>query len=261
VPSSSIPIKRQEPATSTARINDIGVQQLFPAEGRVDAANLDMQIESAPPYISWAATGGRRIKTSELLAVRTSVLKIASSLGFPRISTQAQRAEFDAQCSAYLLQSGVIPAGEALRDDVWAYVATVLLPDVCLWRFATPPKERFFGGVRNTFQRLWLRARAFDRGPDHPKRWELLSQLSEDAKVQITERPSVAADPRLALMIAECWLKTANKAGKSRMEDTTRSAVRNLRIANEVLYFAALDEKTIESATQEYFDIAARPSA
>jgi hypothetical protein len=239
------------------RLNDIGVQKLLPVEGKVDAANLDLQIESAPPFISWAATGGRRIRISELLAVRSAILKIATSLGFPRVSTQAQRAEFDAECSAFLLERGVIPTGEALRDDVWAYAATVLLPDICLWRFPNPPKERFFGGVGNTFQRLWLRARAFDRGSDHPKRWELLSQLSEDAMVQITERPSVAADPGLALTIAECWLKTANKAGKGRMENIARNAVRNLRIANEVLYFAALDEKSIESATLEYFDKAA----
>jgi hypothetical protein len=239
------------------RLNDIGVQQLLPAEGKFDAANLDLQIESAPPFISWAATGGRRIKASELLAIRSSILKIAASLGFPRGSTQAQRADFDAECSVFLLEGGIMPTGEALRDDVWAYVATVLLPDVCLWRFPDPPNERFFGGVRNTFQRLWLRARAFDRGADHPKRWELLSQLSEDAMVQITERPSVAAHARLALVIAECWLMTASKAGKSKMEDITRDAVRNLRIANEVLYFAALDDISIKSATSEYFDRAA----
>ena len=49
----------------------------------------------------------------------------------------------------------------------------------------------------------------------------------------------------------------ANKAGKSRTEDITRSAVRNMRIANEVLYFAALDDKSIEIAALEYFEKAA----
>jgi hypothetical protein len=102
------------------RLNDIGVQQLLPAEGKFDAANLDLQIESAPPFISWAATGGRRIKASELLAIRSSILKIAASLGFPRGSTQAQRADFDAECSVFLLEGGIMPTGEALRDDVWA---------------------------------------------------------------------------------------------------------------------------------------------
>jgi hypothetical protein len=72
--------------------------------------------------------------------------------------------------------------------------------------------------------------------------------------VQITERPSVAAHARLTLVIAECWLTTASKAGKSKMEEITRNAVRNLRIANEVLYFAALDDISIKSATSEYFD-------
>jgi hypothetical protein len=65
------------------RLNDIGVRQLLPADGKIDTSILDLQIESAPPFISWAATGGRRIKTNELLAIRNSVLKIAAPLGFP----------------------------------------------------------------------------------------------------------------------------------------------------------------------------------
>lgn len=239
------------------RLNDLGVLQLMPGEGHPDMSSVDLQIESAPHFISWAATGGRRITANELLGIRKSILAIATSLGFPAGSNQAQRAQFDAECSAFLLEERVIPTGEALRDDVWAYLATILLPDICLWRFPKPPEERFFGGVRNAFQRLWLRARAFDRGPGHPARWELLSVLSEDAMVQVTERPSIASDPRLALLVAECWLRTASKAGKGRMEDIMRSAVRNLRIANEVLYHAALDEKMIEASVLEHFRAAA----
>lgn len=239
------------------RLNGIGVQELFPAAASVDSSNLDLHVESAPVFISWGATGGRRITAKELMAFRTAILKLAETLGFPKRSSQLQRAEFDAACSALLAERGVLPVGEALRDDVWAYLATVLLPDVNLWRFPDPPIERYLGGVRNTFQRLWLRARAFDRGAGHARRWELLSELSEDAMVQVTERPSIASDSQLSLAIAECWLKTAGRIGKTRMEAVTREAVRKLRITNEVLYLAALDSNSIESSTLDYFDKAA----
>jgi hypothetical protein len=41
------------------------------------------------------------------------------------------------------------------------------------------------------------------------------------------------------------------------MENVTRQAVRNLRIANEVLYFASLDENGIKEAAARYFEKAA----
>jgi hypothetical protein len=239
------------------RLNNIGVQELFPVAASVNSSNLDLHIESAPAFISWGATGGRRVTEKELLTLRSVILKLAEPLGFPRHSSQLQRAEFDAACSSLLAERGVLPVGEALRDDVWAYLTTVLLPDVAFWRFPDPPVERFSGGVRNTFQRLWLRARAFDRGPGHAQRWQLLSELSEDAMVQVTERPSISSDSRLSLAIAESWLKTARKIGKTRMEAVTREAVRKLRITNEVLYLAALDSSSIESSTIDYFDKAA----
>ena len=50
-----------------------------------------------------------------------------------------------------------------------------------------------------------MRARALDRGEQHPRRWQLLEELTEDALVQITERPSIGADPVLARAIAEAW--------------------------------------------------------
>ncbi len=239
------------------RLNSIGVQELFSVAASINSSNLYLHIESAPVSISWGATGGRRVTAKELMAIRAAILKLAEGCGFPRHSSQLQRAEFDATCSVLLAERGVLPVGEALRDDVWAYLATVLLPDVSLWRFPDPPIERFSGGVRNTFQRLWLRAQAFDRGAGHAQRWQLLFELSEDAMVQVTERPAIASDSRLSLAIAESWLKTAGRIGKARMEAVTREAVRKLRITNEVLYLAALDISSIESSTLDYFDKAA----
>ena len=66
--------------------------------------------------------------------------------------------------------------------------------------------KRFTGGVRNAFQRLWMRGSTLDRGEDRPDRWGLVRALSEDAMVQIFERASISSDARLARAVAEAWV-------------------------------------------------------
>ncbi len=242
------------------RLSNLGAEQLL-AERAFEPSSPDLLTGSAPAFISWAATGGRRISADELKRLRKSILEIAAASGFPESNSQLQRASFDQKCATFLIEQSNIPTGEGLRDDVWAYLTVVLVRDVCIWRFPGPPKERILGGVRNTLQRLWLRGLAFDRGAGHSSRWEFLSILSEDAMVQVTERPSVAANRPLARAIAECWLETSKRIGRSNMENVMRAAVRNIRISNEVILFAALKEEEIRASVREHFQKAARSGA
>lgn len=106
------------------------------------------------------------------------------------------------------------------------------------------------------FQRLWLRARAFDRGEGAHDRWGLVRELTEDAMVQIVERPSIAADRRLASAIAEAWVATLPEAGTGRMEAATRRAVRQLRISNEIICLGALEQAQLDAITREAFAVA-----
>jgi hypothetical protein len=150
-------------------------------------------------------------------------------------------------------------SGEALRNDFWAYMATVLLWRVALWRFPAKggqiPRDRLLGGVRNIFQRLWLRGRALDRGPGAGEnRWDLLDALTEDALVQITERPSVGGYSRLARMIAEQWVCSAKKIGRGKMENVMRLAVKRIRLRNEVIAFAVLPDSALSKLIAREFE-------
>lgn len=206
-----------------------------------------------------APTGGSRADAVSLQIV-ADLRDIAIKAGFPASSTQASRAQFDQDAAIYLGQLETLQTGEALRDDVWAFMTTVLAPDIVGWRFNDKSHERlarFAGGVRNSFQRLWVRGTILDRGDGHPQRWELLRQLTEDALVQIFERASIGGNPPFAKAIAEGWLSTASRIGRGPMENIMRSATKVLRVKNQIIDLGYLTPKELEQLVSNAFDTAA----
>lgn len=207
---------------------------------------------------SSAPSGGTRADTVAV-DITVELRKIAQKTGFPNANTQSAKALFDQEAAIYLGQKQELKTGEALRDDVWAFMTTVLAPDVVAWRFADQSRKRvarFAGGVRNSFQRLWVRGTVLDRGEDHPERWELVKQLTEDAMVQIFERASIGGNPPLAIAVAEGWLRTAEKMGRGQMEAVMRSATKVLRVKNQIIDLAYLPTNELELIVSEAFDLA-----
>ncbi len=238
------------------RLTRLGVSVLL-AEKNFARQTLHERMIAADPFLSYASSGGTRVTTTELVAIREALVAIAHAHGFPDTGSQVEKAEFDLNCAIWLNEQLHLSIGEGLRDDIWAFFSTCLLPDISTWRFGSS-KDRFFGGVRNVFQRLWIRSHALDRGKGHPSRWEILQTISEDAAVQIIERPSIAASKSLSLGIGEVWTRMATEIGLGRMESVTRDAIRRIRIANEVLYFASLDSETLRDVVASYFRDAAQ---
>lgn len=195
--------------------------------------------DDLPGAVRFAATGGSRVGRDELIALRKTVWQAAKENGLEAGGSRDSRARFDAELGIRFAKLPLLASGEALRDDFWTFMGVVLAPDVVHRRFATA-RQRYLGGVRNTFQRMWLRARVLDRGIEHPRRWQLLTDLTEDALVQITERPSIGADPKLARAVAEAWLRAGAHHGKGAMEPVMRQAILRIRIRNEIISLADL---------------------
>ena len=215
--------------------------------------------DSLPDCVRFAPTGGATITAARLREVRQSLVEVAGRHGFPRQATREGSASFDAELAGWMASLAELGTGEALRDDVWAFVAVVLAPDVVNWRFGKA-RERYLGGIRNTFQRIWMRASVLDRGTGHPDRWGLLEQLTEDALVQITERPSIGADPVLARALAETWVRAAARHGRNRMEPVMRLATLRLRIRNEIQALPLVPRDELPAILDEFFDKAAASS-
>lgn len=230
------------------RLDALAVGELLGRlDGLIEVAGAPLREGRLPAGTSYGAVGGTCADFGILADLRRLMLEAALTCGFPDRGTTEDRARFDSLAAAALGDFDPLSRGEGDRDDVWAFIATVLLPDVSTWRFHTRSAKRFHGGVRNVFQRLWMRAWALDGGPGAAEaRWNLLETLTEDALVAITERPSIGADRRLSRAIARAWVATAEVIGRARMEDVMRRTVIDLRIRNEIQMLTALDDVELD---------------
>jgi hypothetical protein len=198
----------------------------------------------------YAATGGERVGSDTLNLIRTLILDAVTALGFPRPLDSTAR--FDLEMSERLYDGIVITPGEAARAEVWSFLALVVLPDVARWRFPTAGRERFVGGVRNTLQRLWWRAYTLAE-PEAADRFHLMRHLSEDALVQIMERPGVSSDHRLAREIARRFISMVERVPASALEDARRFAVKRVRQRMAIVRLDALAVSELNVVLDELF--------
>ncbi|MEY9770470.1 hypothetical protein ABIA14_002747 [Sinorhizobium fredii] len=206
-----------------------------------------------PDGVRFAATGGSQVTATDLGDFRRELVEVSQKCGFGSEGTRIAFARFDSDVAALLSETSILRSGEALRDDTWTFIGVVLAPDITHWRFGAA-RERYLGGVRNTFQRLWLRARVLDRGDGSVERWGLLQELTEDALVQIVERPSIGGDPILAREVAEAWIRAAKLHGRAAMEPIMRRAALRVRIWNELRSLSTRPTETLRSVLDEAFE-------
>lgn len=200
----------------------------------------------------FAPTGGRRVSEAELDQLRRDLDAVADAAGFPA-DTLLARQHFDRQVSRFL-GAADLPPGEMLRAETWAWIAVHLVPHLVQWRFGgtdgTAAVERFAGPLqRNAIGRLWYRGWVFDAGPGHPRRFDLLDHLPEDATVAILERTTIASDHRLARVLAECWVRHRDEA-PSQAEALLRQSAIRVRVAAVVLELAVLDDGHLGEAIE-----------
>ncbi len=202
---------------------------------------LDLRQDGFPESVTFAPTGGARCTISDLRALRLEIRDLQEIVRSISAREEDARTAFDREAAEFLSKHPLLNSGEALRNDVWAFIAICLAPDVVWWRFGAT-QERYHGGIRNTFQRLWLRGRLLDRGPDHPERFGLLEALAEDALVQITERTSLVGDPRIAREIAEAWVRTETRRGRTGLEGIMRAAIIRIRTSGQIRLLPSLSD-------------------
>ena len=213
---------------------------------------------SLPDATRFAPTGGTLVRPGQLQSLRNGLVEKAVTSGFGEDGGTNDFPQFDSAVAAWLADIDYLHDSEALRDDVWAFASIIIAPDIVRWRFGTTP-NRYRGGVRNTFQRLWLRGRILDRGQHAEDRWGLLEALTEDAFVQIFERPSLGADPVLARALAEAWLRASTRFGKNLMERIMRRAALRVRVHNEIRGITFLSETKLAEFLDQVFADASSP--
>lgn len=217
-------------------------------------AELERTASIDPPGRYFLATGGNPVSDAQLQAISESIDRIARDHGYPESRSRDGLSAFDAACAAYLADAWPAAWGEALRPESWAYVSSAMFPHFVRWRFEALKLERVWGSIyRNVFGRLWLRGVVFGRPADHPDRWELLEALGEDTFVSIVERPSLSANPAVALAIAEAWLKTRKALPRVNMESLNREAVKRIRLMIDACNFDVLDSEEIARVLEKVY--------
>ncbi|WP_219819998.1 DNA cytosine methyltransferase [Streptomyces sp. SM1] len=206
----------------------------------------------------YVATGGDRIPPARLKELRESVLDLAKQAGFPEESDRASNAEFDLKLAALLhSQMGMVPA-EAASRDVWVFLALALMPDVAIWRYPNPPRDRVLGTdlTRHVFGRLWWRAQLV-RSPEESDPYHALRILGEAAFDQIyARRTALGGSPHLVRAILRVW-NELDLSGLNDRETLRDFLKRLLRLAPFVLFDgveeAPLDNE-LRAVAQESID-------
>lgn len=231
------------------RISDAVATSLI---ARMNTLNFDELAENAAsshPMATYYATSIQRASATELENLRTELVALAVSHGYPSPMSKVKISDFD-QAAAQILDRrlDLIPA-EAANDEVWSFLTLVLLPDLAKWRYPNDKErldfERWMGGQRNVFRKLWWREAVLGH--------ELNSQIGEDEAVGIMERPGLASNPQLARSLVRALLGTHQHAQGISRSDFMRKAMVNVRRRLPLVEFESFTEEELDELTLQIF--------
>ncbi len=201
----------------------------------------------------FGTTGGTRINESQLKILQDGIREIASNNGYPEPG-RPSRGSFDCQCAIYLFDQMAISPHEASQNGIWQFLSLVVAPDVVRWRFfqesdkGTYP-ERFLGGPRNVFRRLWWRAYLLGEGSQAAS--DFMAVLGEDEITQIFDRSSLVGNSALTQrLFTQAMLIFPGPTSPKRVA-LLRDAPKRLLRLQSFISFELLSAKELDSLLQE----------
>lgn len=239
------------------RLSDVAAKDIWKSISELTVHELARHTSTTHEFASYAQTGGTRTSIEHLEKIRKSILDIAQNNGYPDNGNRESRAKFDAETTRWIYEHARIPVGEALHREMWTFMVMMLIPDVARWRFLKAGESRFTGGVRNTLQRLWLRAFLLSSEKNNKEAWQLVNDLTEDAFVAITERPGLSSNPEVARAIGLGWKRMARRIGKNKMEAVHRGAMIRLKEISPVINLDVLNDEQLYSIIDNVFESSA----
>lgn len=225
-------------------------QRVLPIEdlGRRDVTYHEKQ--------EWHPTVSNRVTDDALRELRSTVLDISHSHGFPEAQPRGGHTLFDQQLALYLNdQMDLVPA-EAAVGGVWSFISLVLLPDVAAWRYPDRHQQRLIGSDtmiatsnRHVFGRLWARAYVF--GPD------LLPRLIEDNFEAIFGRPVFGGNIPVARAIAATMARIMSERSITNSQELLRDAMKRIRRVAYIVNFNGLEGNELRDLLYEIFTASA----
>lgn len=208
------------------------------------------------PAATFTPTGGNTVGERHLADLRSEVVGIAQSHGYPDPPAEAQRSAFDTSTAISLHQGLRVVPAEASKHGMWEFLSCVLLCDIARWRFGAgldpTPNERLLAGRRNTFQRLWWRAHLLSDMTMEDEYW-LLRKLGEDEVVQLMERPNLAGCRVLTRSVATVFLEAAAQYPELSRRLLIREAQKYLMRLASIVSFDAFEEEQARALVRRVF--------
>lgn len=238
------------------RLPSAAARPLFEEQKSLSAEGLDRFISTRHSKQEWHPTVSSRVTMDELTELRSIVLDIARSHGFPQPQPRGGQSLFDRQLAVYLWEHMRLVPAEAAVGGVWSFLSLVLLPDVAAWRYPERHPVRFVGrdvmigtSNRHVFGRLWVRAYVF--GP------ELLHALIEDNFEGIFGRPAFGGNVRVARAIGATMVRTIDEHSVTNSQGLLRDAMKRLLRLASIVRFDALDDDQLSYLLDEAFTASA----
>src|SRR6266851_5527180 len=206
--------------------------------------DLQARAQYQHPDATFASLGGTEVSVEHLEALAADVRAAASRGGSPDSrGDEEHREAFDQECAGILLTRMKVVAAEAASIDVWAFMGAVVLPDVCIWRFPTPPADRVIGPdlTRHTLARQWWRAYQL-RDLEAGAGLAVFASISESEMNQLFERRTVGGNTLLVRAIARELIIADDSWADVRRRDLVREAMKRVLRLTAFTVLESLDE-------------------
>jgi hypothetical protein len=230
-------------------------EKLFSAMRGRSPEGLREYAKPSSGHAVFAATGGTRVTRDELRLLAVELEKIAVANGYPH---SLGLNSFDRAAARYLHEHSRMTAGEASQRQVWAFLALVLVPHICAWRFpmkddGSYSADRFKGSdlTRHTLARLWTRAYVLhDASSQDP--YALLEGLGEaDLDQVMARRRAVAATPALVRAVVRAHVEDESIDGGPSARSVLRDSLQRLLRLTAFLDLDWMTEKELLELVRE----------
>ena len=188
------------------------------------------------------ATAAQTVSARQLREFRESAMALAVELGFPAALNPTRARQFDQRLSWILSQRLELIPAEAANREVWNFLTLVVLPDLAKWRYpnekSLPDYDRWLGGPRNVFRKLWWREAVLGH--------DLNRLIGEDEAVGMMERPMLSGHASVARAMAKALIQVGDEYPNEARSRLARACSLNLRRYLPFTAFEMFSEEKLE---------------
>lgn len=207
---------------------------------------------------------GPKLTLKQIRSIRDQMIDIAKKINYPNKPSPDNLKKFDISFTKFLYENLIISPNEASKNEIWNFITCDVVPDLVKWRFfLTTDKsskealiDRYLGGRRNTFQRLWWRGFTFNQLIQKEEKYSFLNYLFSDDMRELEERTNLYGIRKLTRSIAFEYISLKkNKISELiNHRDILRDVIKNTLRNMSWMAYECLDQEEISHQVKSIFN-------